>query len=201
MRKILKPPFFRRPVLTVARGLLGKYLVRRVGGKETALMITDVEAYLGLNDKASHASRGKTARNAPMFGPGGFWYVYFTYGMHWILNAVTGTEGRPSGVMFRAVEGIYGPARLTKALGIDRRQNHQAISKATGLWIEDRGVRVPSKLIRRAPRIGVDYAGDWAAKPYRLFIDDKDFIARYAHPSLRTRSAPGRSRPARRRRL
>lgn len=177
MRRVLGPAFFRRPALTVARELLGKVLVRRVDGKETAVMITDVEAYLGFQDKASHASRGQTARNAPMFGAGGIWYVYFTYGMHWILNAVTGEEGRPSGVMFRAVEGTYGPARLTKSLGIDRRLNGTPIAKATGLWIEDRGIHVPAKAIRRGPRIGVDYAGEWAKKPYRIRIEDEELVA------------------------
>lgn len=172
MRKILKPSFFRRDALTVARALLGKTLVRRVGGKETAVVITDVEAYLGEQDRASHASRGKTARNAPMFEAGGRWYVYFTYGMHWILNAVTGPKGRPSGVMFRAVEGIYGPARLTKALRIGKALNARPIARASGLWIEDRGVRIPSGRVRRGPRIGVDYAGEWAKKPYRFFLKD-----------------------------
>jgi DNA-3-methyladenine glycosylase len=170
MRRILGPRFFRRDALTVARGLLGKFLVRRIGKKETALMITDVEAYLGLEDKASHASRGKTERNAPMFAAGGRWYVYFTYGMHWILNAVTGPEGHPSGVMFRGLEGLQGPARLTKALRIGKGLNKKPISRASGLWIEDRGVRVPKSRIKRGPRIGVDYAGAWAKKPYRFTL-------------------------------
>ena len=171
-RQVLGPRFFRRDPLTVAQALLGKFLVRRLGRKETALMITDVEAYLGFEDKASHASRGKTQRNAPMFAEGGRWYVYFTYGLHWILNAVTGREGEPSGVMFRGLEGLQGPARQTKALRNGKRQNDTRIERATGLWVEDRGVRVPKTRIGRAPRVGVDYAGAWARKPYRFFLKD-----------------------------
>lgn len=170
MKRVLGEKFFRRDALTVAEALLGKFLVRRRGRKETAMMITDVEAYLGFEDRASHASRGKTKRNAPMFATGGRWYVYFTYGMHWILNAVTGPEGHPSGVMFRGLEGLQGPARLTKALGIAKPLNDAPISRASGLWIEDRGVHVPKSRIKRAPRIGVDYAGTWAKKPYRFFL-------------------------------
>lgn len=173
MRKVLGPAFFRRDALTVARALLGKVLVRRIRGKEVARVITDVEAYLGFEDRASHASRGKTKRNAPMFEAGGRWYVYFTYGMHWILNAVTGPAGHPSGVMFRAVEGTYGPARLTKTLRIGKALNTKPIAKASGLWIEDRGVRIPTKRVRKGPRIGVDYAGAWAKKPYRFFIAER----------------------------
>ena len=170
MRRLLGPKFFRRDARTVARDLLGKFLVRRIGRREKALMITDVEAYLGFEDKASHASRGKTKRNAPMFAEGGRWYVYFTYGLHWILNAVTGPEGHPSGVMFRGLEGLQGPARLTKALRIGSRQNEASIAPAAALWIEDRGVRVPKTRIKRGPRIGVDYAGAWAKKPYRFTL-------------------------------
>jgi DNA-3-methyladenine glycosylase len=170
MRKPLTAAFFRRPALTVARGLLGKFLVRRVRGKETAVMITEVEAYDGFKDKASHAHRGQTPRNAPMFGPAGCWYVYFVYGMHWMLNVVTGPKGYPAAVLIRGLEGIPGPARLTKRLLIDRRLDAKPASKASGLWIEDRGVRVSPKRIRRTPRIGVDYAGAWARKPYRFLL-------------------------------
>lgn len=174
MRKLLGPAFFRRDALKVAPALLGKFLLRRRGAKEIALMITDVEAYLGLEDRASHARSGRTERNAPMFAAGGRWYAYFTYGMHWILNAVTGPEGHPSGVMLRALEGIYGPARLTKALGIGKKQNGRPIARGTGLWIEDRGVRVPKSRIKKAPRIGVGYAGSWAEKPYRFMLERFD---------------------------
>ena len=170
MREVLPARFFRRKTLTVARALLGKYLVRRVGKKELAGMITEVEAYDGLEDRASHASRGLTARNAPMFGPPGRWYVYFTYGMHWMLNVVTGAKGYPAAVLIRGRDVVKGPARLTKRFRVARAQNGKAAGRRSGLWIEDRGVRVPDRRVRRTPRIGVDYAGAWAKKPYRFHV-------------------------------
>lgn len=174
--KVLKKKFFERPTRTVAKELLGKYLVRRLPagrpGRDRleARMITEVEAYDGFGDLASHASRGRTARNEPMFGEAGKWYVYFVYGMHWMLNVVTGRPGYPAAVLVRGLEGVSGPARLTKLLSIDGRVNGRRAAPVTGLWIEDRGVRLPSGRIGRGPRIGVAYAGAWAAKPYRYFI-------------------------------
>ncbi len=102
-RTILGPEFFDRPALTVARELLGKYLVRKVGRKEVALMITETEAYDGFKDKASHASRGQTLRNTPMFDTAGTIYVYFTYGMHWMLNIVCGKKGYPAAILIRGL--------------------------------------------------------------------------------------------------
>jgi len=171
VRRVLRRDFFDRPALTVARELLGKYLVRRLpGGRIEALMIAEVEAYDGFRDKASHAHRGRTGRNAPMFGAAGQWYVYFVYGIHWMLNAVTGPEGYPAAVLVRGLEGCAGPARLTKRLRIDRRQNGLLVSRRSGLWIEDRGMSLPPRRIGRGSRIGVAYAGAWAAKPYRFFL-------------------------------
>ncbi len=171
---MLAAAFFRRDATRVARELLGTFLVRRIGRREVAAMITETEAYHGFEDRVSHAHRGRTARNAQMFERGGVWYVYFVYGMHWMLNAVTAERHLPSAVLIRGVEGLSGPARLTKAFRIDRRQNGMTISKADGLWLEDRGVRIPAKRIRRGPRIGVAYAGTWAAKPYRFFLAQVD---------------------------
>jgi DNA-3-methyladenine glycosylase len=171
MKKILTPNFFNRPVLAVARELLGKFLVRRLKGGEISLMITEVEAYDGQQDKASHASRGKTGRNKIMFGKAGNWYVYFTYGMHWILNVVTGPEDYPAAVLMRRAEGIKGPARLAKYLKIDKRFNGLPSNKKAGLWIEDRGVKINHPQIKRAKRIGVDYAGKWAEKLYRFYLE------------------------------
>lgn len=169
---ILKEKFFDRPTLAVAKDLLGKYLVRRYRGKIISAMITEVEAYDGLKDKASHASRGMTPRNKIMFGPAGYWYVYFTYGMHWILNIVTGKEGYPAAVLIRGIEGINGPARVTKFLRIDKKLNGKKADKRNGLWIEDRGIRIKPSRIKKSPRIGVDYAGPvWAKKAYRFYIE------------------------------
>ena len=179
MSKVLTQNFFNRSVLIVAKELLGKYLVRRVGRKETALMITEVEAYDGHEDKASHASKGLTERNKPMFGPAGYFYVYFTYGMHWILNIVTGPKNYPAAVLIRGTDKISGPARLTKFLKIDKICNGKKAEPKTGLWFEDRGANPRSDLksskrsdlkkIVKTPRIGVVYAGPiWSKKKYRF---------------------------------
>ena len=110
-------------------------------------MIIEVEAYDGFHDKASHAARGKTKRNAPMFGHAGHWYVYFTYGMHWMLNIVTGKKGYPAAVLIRGVNGIHGPARLTKKLKIDGKFDDLPANRKTGLWIEDGGFRLVGEKI------------------------------------------------------
>ncbi len=189
MRKtILSRRFFNRPTLRVAKDLLGKFLVRKVGpsphkatkGKPTktiAVQITEVEAYDGPRDRASHASRGHTPRNAPMWDVAGHFYVYFTYGMHWMLNVVTGPKGYPAAVLLRSgklkVESekwieINGPARLTKYLKIDKRFNGKSARPESSLWFEDRGSRTGRSKIIASPRIGVDYAGPWAKKPYNF---------------------------------
>jgi len=170
MRRVLAKDFFDRPTRTVARELLGKYLVRRKNGKSTAHMIVETEAYDGFHDKASHAHRGQTARNTLMYVEAGVIYVYFTYGMHWMLNIVVGKERYPAAVLIRGVEGINGPARLTKALKIDKQLNAKLLSKKTGLWIEDRGVVVRPLDIKRTPRIGIRYAGEYVHKPWRFVL-------------------------------
>ena len=171
MSKILTNRFFNRPTLTVARELLGKFLVVRRGKKEIALMVTEVEAYDGHYDKASHAHRGETARNKVMFGGSGVWYVYFVYGMYNMLNIVTGRDGFPAAILIRGVEGVVGPGRLTKKLKITRAVNGKEASRKTGLWFEDRGIQIKKADIVRTPRVGVHYAGPvWAKKPYRFII-------------------------------
>lgn len=170
---VLPRAFFERPTATVARELLGKYLVVRHGdGTVDARMIVETEAYDGFHDRASHASRGETARNGVMFGPPGFWYVYLIYGMYDMLNIVTRERGYPAAVLIRGVEGAEGPGKLTKALGITRTKfNKKSAMKAAGLWIEDRGVCVAPRDIARTPRIGVAYAGEyWAGKEWRFTL-------------------------------
>lgn len=170
MAKILKLDFFNRPTLVIAEEILGKFLVHNDEGMETAFMITEVEAYDGFEDRASHAFRGRTKRNNVMFGKAGFWYVYFVYGMYDMLNIVTGPEDYPAAILIRAVGEHKGPGKLTKALRIDRRFNEKAAEKKTGLWIEDRGTQ--NGRIRRTPRIGVKYAGEvWANKLYRFVLE------------------------------
>jgi DNA-3-methyladenine glycosylase len=181
VRKILSQNFFDRPALTVARGLLGKHLVRRWRGRRFSLLITEVEAYDGPNDSASHASHGRTPRTKIMFGPAGRWYVYFTYGMHWLVNVVTGHRDYPAAVLIRAGKYfdpkkhvwilVNGPARLTKFLKITGAENGKAASRKTGLWMEDRGVKIRKRDIAASKRIGVDYAGPiWNSKEWNLKI-------------------------------
>lgn len=179
MRKVLSQKFFNRPTLKVARDLLGKFLVRTYRGKELAVIITEVEAYDGPRDKASHAHRGQTPRNKVMFGEAGHWYVYFVYGMHWMLNIVTRPKNYPAAVLIRGgkifphdvgEKSLNGPGKLTKFLKIGRTVNGSEANKNIGLWIEDRGEKIKKTRIRKSKRIGVDYAGEWAEKPYRFYI-------------------------------
>jgi len=136
-------------------------------------MIIEVEAYDGPHDLASHASKGRTMRTNVMFGAAGHWYVYLCYGMHWMLNVVTGPADYPAAVLIRAVEGIAGPGRLTKALGIDKRFNERSATLEEELWIEDRGVAVPKRGVQTTPRIGVAYAREYARKPWRYVLVER----------------------------
>ena len=170
MRRVLTRKFFNRSVLEVAPDLIGKFLVRRYRGREIASVIIETEAYDGANDLACHARNGKTKRNEPMFDEAATIYVYFTYGVHWMLNLVTGEREYPAAVLIRALEDVSGPARLTKRLHVDEKLNHKPLGKSSGLWVEDRGVAIAPKEIKRTPRIGVSYAGKWAKKPYRFVL-------------------------------
>jgi DNA-3-methyladenine glycosylase len=177
---MLPSSFFRRPVLAVARDLLGKTLVRERSGRRATATITEVEAYDGPKDLACHGRFGRTARTAAMFLPGGHWYVYLVYGAHWMLNIVTGDAGYPAAVLIRGARGetaLNGPGRLTKVFGIDRSFNALPANRATGLWIEDRGIVVPLRAIQALPRIGVDYAGAWTEKPWR-FVMEQELVLR-----------------------
>ena len=161
--------FYQRPVLQVAPQLLGKKLCVKHEDGISRATIFEVEAYDGPLDLACHGARGRTPRTEVMFGPGGYWYVYFIYGMYWMLNIVTGGKGYPSAVLIRGAGEWDGPGKLTRALGITRNHNGQPAKRASGLWIEDAAL-IPEKNIRRTPRIGVAYAGEWAAKPYRFML-------------------------------
>ena len=208
MRKALPQSFFNRPTVEVARDLIGKYIVRRVSSRvktndgavrELALMITETEAYDGPRDLASHASRGRTPRTTVMFRQAGNFYVYFTYGMHWLVNIVTGADGYPAAVLLRA--GIWinpatgapvaidGPARLTKFLGITGAENNRPAGRSNGLWFEDRGTIVSRRNIIASPRIGVDYAGPvWSNKPYRFQLNREAAAANGPMKRRRTRN-------------
>jgi len=152
--------------------LIGKYLVRSIDGREVAGRIIETEAYVGRRDKACHASKGKTQRTEVMFGQSGVAYVYLIYGMYHCLNVVTEREAFPAAVLIRAIEidGVLidGPGRLCRALHIDRSLNRIDLTAQEQLWFEDRGGRILRKQVAALPRIGIDYAGVWAKKPWRF---------------------------------
>jgi DNA-3-methyladenine glycosylase len=208
----LQRSFFARPTLEVARELLGMRLIRHVGGRSLSGRIVEVEAYIGEADSACHASKGKTPRNRIMFGPPGHAYVYFTYGMHWMLNVVTEEEGKPAALLLRALEPergadqmrVYrlgssdrdlasGPARLCQALRIDGSLNGIDLLSSNELFLEA-GERIDPVAIATTPRIGIQYAErkDREA-PWRFLIAGNAFVSR-ARP-VDPRSLPSRATP------
>jgi DNA-3-methyladenine glycosylase len=172
---ILIREFYHHNTLRVARALLGKKLVRRINGLELSGMIAETEAYCGSEDSACHAHRGMTPRNSVMFGKPGHAYVYFTYGMHYMLNLVTEEEENPCAVLIRAIvplDGIKemekrrkkkgalltnGPAKLCQALSIDKSLNGWDLTLGRELWAEDYK-KIPNSKVITTPRIGIDYA-------------------------------------------
>lgn len=168
--QVLPASFYTRPTIMVARDLLGKSLLNHRKGQIIESIITEVEAYDGPNDLASHAAGGRrTARNEIMYSPGGIWYVYLVYGLHRLLNVSCGEANYPAAVLIRSVEAISGPGRLTKYFKIDRSYNNQKAYQSS-LRIVDRGCRLAKKDIVASPRIGVDYAGKvWSEKPLRFY--------------------------------
>lgn len=177
--------------VALARGLLGRLLVRTRGGARTALRITETEAYHGTDDLACHAAGGRrTPRTDTLYQPGGVWYVYLVYGMHHLLNVVTGVADHPSAVLIRAVEGCTGPGRLTRLLDIGIGFNRAPVAPASGLHLEDDGFAVPAEEIRSTPRIGVEYAGPvWSRMPWR-------FVWEPLNPRRRGRPGNGPRSPA-----
>ena len=183
--------FYARPTLDVAPDLLGLWLVHERPEGRLAGRIVEVEAYVGQEDLAAHSSRGRTARTSIMFGPAGHAYVYFIYGMHFCFNVVTDAEDVGAAILVRALEpgeGVEGrtdgPGRLCRALGIDRSHNglDLTVENAGHLWIERRP-GPPVGEIATAPRIGVAYAGEWAARPWRFYLPTS------RHLSVRPRRA------------
>jgi DNA-3-methyladenine glycosylase len=186
--------FYEQNTLEVARQLLGKYLVRQHADGPTSGRIVETEAYIGPEDKACHASRGRTARTEIMFGRAGHAYVYLIYGFHCMLNIVTEAVDIPAAVLIRAVEpadGIQlmqsrrrtaelrslasGPGKLCQAFAIDRTLNGDDLCGQV-IYVEDR--REPAPRVVTAPRIGVDYAGKWKHKPWRFLIRNNDFVSK-----------------------
>lgn len=163
--------YFQKDVLELAPCLIGKYLVLRKSDSETEkFIITETEAYLGEEDLACHASKGRTQRTEIMYGAGGNIYVYLIYGMYWMLNIVTGKIDQPQAVLIRGIEGFNGPGKLTKRLGIDGSFNKKPLGLNTGIWIEESGVK-PKTIT--SPRVGIDYAGEiWKNKPWRFTLKE-----------------------------
>jgi DNA-3-methyladenine glycosylase len=192
----LPASFYARPTIQVARGLLGQILVSDIGGRRTAGRIVETEAYLGPHDPASHAfGHRRTARTEVMYGRPGTAYVYFTYGMHWCLNAVTERLGFPAAVLIRALEPLEGlpvmrrrrgrgrvgvrdadlcagPARLCQALGITGRENGGLLTKGRLRIVRDRRRRAP---VAVTGRVGITDAADW---PLRFVISGSEWLSR-----------------------
>jgi DNA-3-methyladenine glycosylase len=170
--------------VTLARALLGHRLVRRApDGTRRSVRITETEAYHGPEDRACHASKGRTARTEVLFGEPGRWYVYLCYGLHEMLNLVTGPVGWPAAILIRGVEGVSGPGRVTRALGVGRSLHNTSAADATGgaLWLEAPDLPVLPHEVLAGPRVGVDYAGpEWAARPWRF-----RWMPRWAPPGRR----------------
>ncbi|MGG4775912.1 DNA-3-methyladenine glycosylase [Alcaligenaceae bacterium 429] len=180
--------FYLQDTIEVAQQLLGHYLVYEHAGQTRYGRIVETEAYLGAHDLAAHSCRGVTPRTQIMFGPGGFAYVYLIYGMHHCFNIVTGPEGQGSAVLIRALEPLgeldtntAGPGRLCKAMGITREQNgYDLCNSALYVCHPDSALIHANETLVTAPRIGVDYAGEWALKPLRFLLQGNAYVSRPA---------------------
>ncbi len=192
---VLTHDFYDRPALAVARDLLGCRLVRIQAGRRLAGLILETEAYQGEEDLGCHASAGKTPRTSVMYGPPGRAYVYFTYGMHWLLNAVTSPEGTPAAVLIRSihpVEGLGvmsenrprlarkrgwtdGPAKLTQALAVDGDFNKMDLTDPTGNLFIEGGISPPDSAVERTSRVGLNSVPEpWKSIPWRFVVDAGD---------------------------
>jgi DNA-3-methyladenine glycosylase len=192
--KQLTRQFFARNTVAVARQLLGKRLVRLEGGRRLTGIIVETEAYRGEEDLACHARAGRTPRTDVMYGLPGHAYVYFTYGMHWLLNFVTESEGFPAAVLIRAIsptEGLEviaarrngqppkrwtdGPAKICQALGIDGEQNGiDVCAQESGILVE-KCKTIPESSVTRSPRVGLNTVPEpWKSIPWRFLVHDVD---------------------------
>jgi DNA-3-methyladenine glycosylase len=191
--------FFARDTLTTARDLLGCLLVHDIDGQRVAGRIVEAEAYTGHDDLASHAARGKTPRNAVMYGPPGVSYIYLIYGMYWLLNVVAKPDGvdYPAAILIRALEPVEGlqfmaarrtgrrrvewtsgPGRLTLALGIDQTLNGIDMTAPGSPLFFEEGIDVPGNQVLTGPRIGIKVPEPWQSMPWRFWIRDNPFVSR-----------------------
>jgi DNA-3-methyladenine glycosylase len=183
--------FFGRPTVEVARDLLGALLVHELPAGPRVGRLVETEAYVGPEDRGSHAHRGRTARTDPMFGPPGRAYVYLVYGVHTCLNVVTEAVGCPAAVLLRALEpvvGLAGPARgpglLCRALAIDRSQSGADLTRPP-LYFLPGDAPLAAEAISSGPRIGIDYAGAWAARPWGFWVTASPAVSR--RPATRSK--------------
>ena len=198
MAKLPYSYFQNSDVNFLAADLLGKYLITSIGDVVTGGIITETEAYKGVEDKASHAYGGRfTNRTQTMYEKGGLSYVYLCYGIHYLFNVVTGSKGVPHAVLIRGLEPVIGlehmlerrkmtslkpnltagPGALARAMGIDKNLN-AADLQGDQIWIEDRGLHFSNEEIIACPRVGVDYAEDHALLPWRYYIRSNKFVSK-----------------------
>ena len=198
IEKLSQSYFISNNVLKIARNLLGKILCSNINNQLTTGKIVEVEAYLGINDKASHSYNNKrTKRTGPMFEKGGIAYVYLCYGIHYLFNVVVGEKNNPCAILIRGIEPVNGvdvmlkrrdlnnfkneltngPGKLTQALGITTQINTESLL-GNKIWIEDYSIHIDKKDILSSSRIGVDYAGDDAKLPYRFYIKNNKWVSK-----------------------
>ncbi len=205
---ILPRSFFARPGLAVAPELLGCQLTAHSPDGDVTVRLTEVEAYAGLDDPASHAFRGPTPRTEVMFGPPGFLYVYFTYGMHWCANLVCGLDGTATAVLLRAGEVVAGhelartrrpaaktdrdlargPARLADCLGLRGTDSGLDLYAAGSKLTVTRAAKTQPATVQSGPRVGIRVATD---RPWRFWLSDDPTVSTYRPGALRNRSKSG----------
>lgn len=196
--KLSRSWYQRDDAVALAQKLLGKVLMTRINGQLTGGIIVETEAYQGATDKACHAyGNRRTTRTEVMFAPGGLSYVYLCYGMHHLFNIITNIQDTPDAVLVRGIAPLVGietmcerrklpklqprvsagPALVSQSLGLTR--DHNALDlTANTVWIEDRGIEVKPRQIRKGPRVGVDYAGEHAKLPWRFSIKDNPYVSK-----------------------
>lgn len=179
MGERLTREFYTQPTLKVAREILGKYIVRKFQGKKLVGRIVEVEAYIGPQDRASHAYKGKlTKRNLAEYLIGGHIYIYLVYGMYWQLNISTYQGGKPECILIRALEVkgkpknfVDGPGKVCRYLKLNKSFYGEDLTKSQRIWIEDRKEKIKDSEVLRTPRIGIDYAGFyWSRRKWRFVL-------------------------------